>query len=942
MEFYTLIYTKYLSDIDANIYLYSHNKTKAKVCVIKNDDNNKYFTIAFRTPPKDNTGVCHILEHSVLCGSNKYPIKDPYKELLKSSVNTFLNAMTYSDKTMYPCASTNDLDFKILMDVYLDAVFNPLIYKNKEIFEQEGYHYEVKENKIICNGVVYNEMQGIYSDPEQILYHEILKSLYPGSSYGFESGGYPKEIPNLSYEEFLDYHKNYYHPSNCYIYLYGNCDVEERLNYIALNYLNKFEYSNYNTEIEKSKCSEIKEVKAYYEVNDTNKNDTYLSYNLVLSSNKDMKLILAIDLILTILLQNPNAKITKKLVELGICKDINVTFDDQILTPFISIVAYGSNKDKEKEFVKLLNEELNYYAINGLDKELLRNQIEYNIFKNKEFNLSANKGLSYILGSLASLLYDNSDCYSHLEVLKYYEMLKEEINTTYFNEVIKDYLLNNNHKSYVSLEPKVKENKVHEFKNNLDKEELNLANLRLKEYQEKEDSEEVLAKIPKLKISDLNKDIEEFKIKEIKDSYLLLHSDYSSHNLIYLKYLFNALNLSNDDILYLSLLSLILKHLPTSNNSSSDLVKKILKYTGGLSFRLSLLTTKEKGYKAYFTVSFSLLSENIKEANLLINDIINNTIFNDEIKLKERLEEIKINLETSLVDSSVGLALNRCLSYLDESFNFNENISGLNFYYFISNLVNNYDSLKKEIINKLERIKNIIFVKDRFLAHVTCDNFNLDSIKKEIDFTYNNLSDYKYNAKYIFKEDKLNEGFITDFTVNYVALGGRYEGEFTGQLLVLNNILNSSYLWDNVRVLGGAYGSNIKFMRNGLFGIVSYQDPNISKTYEIYYNIINYLENLELTEEKLNNYKVGTIGQLEQPLSIRSKGERALFDYLRGYSLEDNIRLKEEVINTTLFDIKNLKNVLINGFKDSVKCAIGNGKKIKKEAKIFKEIKLLQ
>ena len=491
MEYYTLINHKYIKDIDSDIYLYSHNKTKAKVCVIKNDDNNKYFTIAFRTPPKDNTGVCHILEHSVLCGSNKYPIKDPYKELLKSSVNTFLNAMTYSDKTMYPCASTNDLDFKILMDVYLDAVFNPLIYKNKEIFEQEGYHYEVKENKIICNGVVYNEMQGVYSDPEQILYHEILKSLYPGSSYGFESGGYPKEIPNLSYEEFLDCHKNYYHPSNCYIYLYGNCDVEERLNYIALNYLNKFEYSNYNTEIKKSKCSEIKEVKAYYEVNDTNKNDTYLSYNLVLSSNKDMKLILAIDLILTILLQNPNAKITKKLVELGICKDINVTFDDQILTPFISIVAYGSNKDKEKEFVKLLNEELNYYAINGLDKELLRNQIEYNIFKNKEFNLSANKGLSYILGSLASLLYDNSDCYSHLEVLKYYEMLKEEINTTYFNEVIKDYLLNNNHKSYVSLEPKVKENKVHEFKNNLDKEELNLANLRLKEYQEKEDSEEV-------------------------------------------------------------------------------------------------------------------------------------------------------------------------------------------------------------------------------------------------------------------------------------------------------------------------------------------------------------------------------------------------------------------------------------------------------------------
>ena len=484
---YELVQQKTLNDLQSEGYLLRHIKSGARVLLMENSDENKVFSIGFRTPPEDSTGVPHILEHSVLCGSKNFPVKDPFVELVKGSLNTFLNAMTYPDKTVYPVASCNDKDFQNLMHVYMDAVFYPNIYQHDEIFRQEGWSYnlESEEDALTYNGVVYNEMKGAFSSPEGVLDRVILNTLFPDNTYANESGGDPDVIPELTYEQFLDFHRKYYHPSNSYIYLYGDMDMEEKLNWLDEMYLSKFDTLEIHSEICMQKSFDaVKEVEMNYSIssNESEEDNTYLSYNKVIGTSLDRELYQAFQILDYALLSAPGAPLKKALVDAGIGKDIMGSYDNGIYQPIFSIVAKNANPEQKGAFVSLIEDTLSDIVKNGMDTKALEAGINYHEFRYREADFgNYPKGLMYGLQMFDSWLYDDEKPFLHVEAIETFDFLKEQVGNGYFEQLIQKYLLDNTHGAIVVVKPekgrtarldKELEEKLQNYKNSLSKEEV--------------------------------------------------------------------------------------------------------------------------------------------------------------------------------------------------------------------------------------------------------------------------------------------------------------------------------------------------------------------------------------------------------------------------------------------------------------------------------------
>ena len=457
---YEIVKKEDLTDIHSTGYLLRHKKSGARLVLIENDDENKVFSIAFRTTPKNSTGVPHILEHSVLCGSREFPLKDPFVELVKGSLNTFLNAMTYPDRTCYPVASCNDQDFQNLMHVYLDAVFYPNIYHKEEIFRQEGwnYHLEKKEGPLTYNGVVYNEMKGAFSSPDDVLEREIMNGLFPDNTYGVESGGDPNNIPELSYEEFLDFHRTYYHPSNSYIYLYGNMDMEEKLKFIDEKYLSAFDNLDVDSQIPKQPAfAQVKEFEKEYPVaeNEEEEGKAFLSYNMVVGDAMDSMLGVAFDVLDYALLSAPGAPLKKALLDAGIGKDIYGSYNDGFLQPYFSVIAKDARTEQKEEFVAVIRKVLQDIVKNGIDKKAILAGINYMEFRYREADFgSYPKGLMYGLDIIGTWLFDENEPFAQVKLLDIYNRLKEAVNEGYFEGLIQKWLLDNTHGSILTLVPK--------------------------------------------------------------------------------------------------------------------------------------------------------------------------------------------------------------------------------------------------------------------------------------------------------------------------------------------------------------------------------------------------------------------------------------------------------------------------------------------------------
>lgn len=950
MDAYKKIEERYIEEVNSTCSVYEHIKTKAKICTVKNDDRNKVFSIAFRTPAINSCGLTHILEHSVLCGSKKYPVKDPFVELMKSSLNTFLNAFTFPDKTVYPLASLNLEDFHNLMDIYLDSVFYPKIYEKKEIFMQEGWHYEIDDKgEIKYNGVVYNEMKGAFSDPEEILQREVLASLFPDTSYSLESGGDPKYIPDLSYEEFIEFHKKYYHPSNSYIYLYGDLDMESELNYLDKEYLSKFEYSDFDTKIKyQPKFRKIREKEVYFESDEEN---AFLSYNVAFPTTLDNKLMLAVDILTTALLYTPGAPLKEALIKANLGDSIESSFDDGLLEPILSIYTTNSKVEDNVRFINLIDTKLTEYVNGKLDHKAIEALIKFFEFKAREQSFSASmpKGITINIDILSSYLYDDTKPFSKLEELKYYDELLEDLNNNYFEEVIDKYILNNHHKSYVKLigKPGIQEkeelrikNKLNKFKKSLSEGEFNKLIKEyndLKIYQMTDSTKEELSTLPKLKLENIDIKPLDPKFEILNNDYDILFSDYKINGITYATYYFDISNLNFEDLKYVSLFTKLFIHFSTKKHTYVKLNELIQLYTGGISSAVKTYIDKDNKPRIQLCFTYSALKHNISLADSLLHEMIFERIY-DKKRLKELLTEISTHYHNSLASAASSVAVARALSYIDEASYVKDEMVGLNFIYFLDDLIKNYNKKYDYIIEKLNKVPSLLS-KSNFILGVTSTRSDYEMIKDIFHNFYLGLNDSLNYEKYEFIPEVKNEGLIAPFDVNYNAMVSIVDYELKGYHVLASNIINNNYLWPKVRVLGGAYGASMSFGENGVYTVSSYRDPHVKKTFDSFNGIYEFLDNLTLTEDELNSYKIGALGSMQAVLHPKALAVLARSRYFSGKTLEDSKRLIDEVINASLSDIKKTIDIVKKANENSVICSIGSNQKLRRTKNLFKTIR---
>ncbi len=955
-----------VEDVQSDGFILRHKKSGARIAILSNNDDNKVFYIGFRTPPEDETGVPHIIEHTTLCGSKKFPVKDPFIELAKGSLNTFLNAMTYPDKTVYPVASCNDQDFKNLMDVYLDAVFNPNITKYEEIFKQEGWHYELtgKDDELKINGVVYNEMKGAYSSPDEVLSSQIYRSLFPDNTYSKDSGGNPEYIPKLTYEAYLDFYHKYYHPSNSYIYLYGDMDVVERLVWLDKEYLSLYDYKKVNSEINKQPAfDEIKNVEAQYSItmDDSQENKTYLSYNRVVGDTLDEMLYQAFDVLDYALVSSPGAPVKQALIDAGIGDDVYGSYDAGILQPVFSFVAKNANASQADEFESIIENTLKEVVKTGINKEALLAGINSSEFKFREADFGQfPKGLLFGLNCLDSWLFDDMKPFIHLECLGTFAKLRKAVDTDYFEKLIQEYLLDNTHGSSVTVKPKrglgnereeALAKELSDYKASLSDEEIKKLiedTEHLKKYQEEPSSDEDLRKLPMLTRADMKKNAMPFS--NIEDELLdvkVVRHDIESNGIDYISFLFDAGDFAQSELGYLGFFTNALGLVSTERYSYTDLANATNIYTGGISTgTASHPDIKDRDNFVFkFEVKLKVLEKNLDKALELMEQMLLSSDFTDTKRLGELVAQIKARLQANLSSSGHLVAAMRSMSSFSRYALYQDELKGVAFYRSICRIEKELSESPKSVSDKLAAIAKKLFARNRMLISFTGNNEAYGNAKPSLEKViagFNKMSAVGNQAEVHFNTAK--EAFIDASQIQYVAKAGDFicEGyEYTGALRLLRIILSYDYLWINVRVKGGAYGCMNTFLRSGESYFVSYRDPNLSDTLDVYDRIPEYIKSFSPDERDMTKYIIGTFSALDTPMNPEAKGSRSLSAYLEGITYEQIQKERNEILNAQPEDIRRLADLVEAVLKKDSICVIGNENMIKESAGLFENVEKL-
>lgn len=968
LDAYEVMLQKELKDLKSEGILLKHKKSGARVLLVSNDDENKVFTIGFRTPADNSTGVPHIIEHTVLCGSEKFPAKDPFVELVKGSLNTFLNAMTYPDKTVYPVASCNDKDFQNLMDVYMDAVFHPNIYKHEEIFRQEGwsYHLEEEDGELTYNGVVYNEMKGAFSSPDGVLDRMILNSLFPDTTYANESGGDPDIIPELSYEEYLEFHRTYYHPSNSYIYLYGDMDMEEKLKWLDEEYLCKYDVKEVHSEIGfQQPFDKMHDISAKYSVssNEPEEDNTYLAYNKVVGTSLDKELCLAFDILDYALLSAPGAPLKKALMDAGIGKDISGSYDSSTYQPIFSIVAKNANAEQKKAFVEVIESTLRRIVENGIDKKALEAGINYNEFRYREADFGGYpKGLIYGLQMFDSWLYDEMQPFMHVESLETFKFLKEQINNRYFEDLIQKYLLDNTHGTIVVVVPergltakmdaKLKE-ELQAYKESLSKEELHKLvekTTKLEAYQEEPSASEDIEKIPMLERADISTEIAPIYNEEMTLAGVpVVFHEIETNGIGYLELLFDLSGIPEELLPYAGVLQAVLGIIDAEHYEYSELFNEINVHTGGIGTSLELYTdvtkAKEKAFRATFEVKTKALYDKIPFALQMMIEILTSSKLGDEKRLKEILAMNVSRLQMKFLSSGHVVAAMRAMSYCSPISRFKELTSGVEYYRFLSKLNDDFENEKNVLIENLKKLTKMIFSKDNLMVSYTATREGLAGLEEELAKVREGLYEaQKEETRCVIHCEKKNEGFQTSSKVQFVAQAGNFLDagkEYHGALQILKVIMSYEYLWMNIRVKGGAYGCMSNFNRIGEGYFVSYRDPNLKKTLEVYAGVPEYLRNFTVSERDMTKYIIGTISNIDQPMTPAAKGDRSMNLYMNHLTEEMIQEERMQILRATQEDIRNLAEIAEAVLACDQICVIGNEEKINDEKEVFGEVTAL-
>ena len=969
LKAYEVIQKEDLSGIKSQGLLLKHKKSGARVLLMENDDENKVFAIGFRTPPSDSTGVPHIMEHSVLCGSRDFPVKDPFVELVKGSLNTFLNAMTYPDKTVYPVASCNDKDFQNLMHVYMDAVFYPNIYQHDKTFRQEGWSYKLEEpdGDLTLSGVVYNEMKGAFSSPDGVLDRVILNSLFPDTSYANESGGDPEAIPELTYEQFLDFHRKYYHPSNSYIYLYGDMDMEEKLRWLDEKYLSDFDNIELDSSIRfQQPFDRMREVVQTYSIasEESEEDNTYLSYNKVIGTSLDEKLYLAFQILDYALLSAPGAPLKKALLDAGIGKDISGSYDNGVYQPIFSVISRNANLDQKEEFIRVIEGTLREIAEQGIDKKALRAGINYYEFRFREADFgSYPRGLMYGLQMFDSWLYDDEKPFIHMQALPTFEFLKENVETGYFEELIQKYLLDNTHGSIVIIRPEKGRTarmdrelaeRLKEYKESLSEEEVKelvKATKELEAYQEEESSQEQLEKIPVLSRADISREIAPVFNDEIDaDGVKVIHHNVETNGIGYVSLMFDLSGIEEELLPYTGILQSVLGIIDTTNYEYGELFNEINVNTGGIGTSLELYTdvtrVKEKEFRATFEIRGKALYPKMNVLFSMMREILMESRLEDEKRLKEILAMLKSRLQMSFLSSGHTTAVLRALSYTSPVAKFKDDTDGIGLYEKVKEIEEDFDGCKEELIRSLKEIARRIFRVDNMMMSYTSSREGLAPALDALAAVKGSLNagGEADHTACVIHCTKRNEGFKTSSKVQYVARCGNFiDGgqEYTGALQILKVILSYDYLWQNIRVKGGAYGCMSNFNRAGEGYLVSYRDPNLEKTVEVYEGVVDYLKNFTVDDRDMNKFIIGTMSNLDRPMNPAAKGSRSMNLYMNHITEEMLRQERAQILDAGQEDIRRLADIVQAVLDAGLICVIGSEEKIEQQKQLFGEVRIL-
>ncbi len=950
-----------VDEINATVNIFEHEKSGARLFNLQNDDDNKLFSITFKTPPDDDTGLPHILEHSVLCGSRKFPVKDPFIEINKGSLNSFVNAFTYPDKTMYPCASRNEQDFYNLMDIYLDAVLFPNIYNTPETLMQEGWHYELneKDGEITYKGVVYNEMKGAFSSAEQMLMRKNGHYLYPDTPYKNESGGDPEVIPNLTSEQFLAFHKKHYHPSNSYIFLYGDGNLDKQLQLINDDFLSNFDKIDIDMTIPLQKpFDEPREVTETYPVTpgEDESEKTLFGFNFMTDLTTDPEHALALDILSYILVGTPASPLKKALLEAEIGKDVFGFSMNSIQQSSFNLIVKNSEADRSEKFKQVVLDTLQGLVNNGIDKKLVEAAITITEFKLREADTkSSPKGLFYNGLVLRNWLHD-ADPTAQLRYEEPLSKIKTALTTDYFEQMIETYLLNNNHRSMVILKPEsglVEKKgeelraKLADYKASLSNDEINQLveqTNELRIQQQTPNSPENLAKLPLLSLDEIDRKAEELPLveKEIDATKVLSHPIFTN-GIGYLNLYFDTTVVPQDKIPYIALLTEVLGMIGTENYDYSQLSNEELIQTGGIGFGASAVSEKDNHelYYPKLQVKSKVLIDKLPKLIELLDEITNRTNFDDPVRLREIIREAKSGLEMNISFSGTMYAVFRATAYFSPSAKYRELIDGISFYKFLADIDKNFETKSAEVIANLKNLCKLIFNRNNLLVSFTSSEDDYQHLEQHLGSYLSTLSsDKPKHFDYNFDLTIDNEAFMTPGQVQYAAKAYNFRKagyDYSGKMAVMSKIVHLDYLFNRIRIQGGAYGAMINFSRNGNMFMGSYRDPNLSETYKVYDQTVDYLNAFKDGEREMQKYIIGTIGDLDHPMTPSMKGETAASHYIANLTQEEIQQQRDDVLSVTAEDIRNFAKMIQDLMSTNCYSVIGSAGKIEQDKELFKK-----
>ncbi len=986
---FTVQSVEQLPEIDGEAYVLLHEASKAKLLYLKNEDNNKAFSIAFKTPPADNTGTFHILEHSVLCGSAKFPVKEPFVNLLKSSMQTFLNAMTFPDKTMYPVASTNEQDLLNLMDVYLDAVLHPNIYSKRAIFEQEGWHYELmpdsegKQPKLVYNGVVYNEMKGVLSDPESVLFDALSAALFPDTAYRFESGGTPEAIPDLTYEAFLDNHSRHYRLNNSYLCLYGNLDIETFLAFLDDKYLSPCANLNNNAAAPNDLSFQAPLVNfGQKKFMNTTPDNAGMVMGFVVGEAKDARRMNAASILLDALTGSNEAPLKRALLDADLANDIQAFGADSILQPFMVLELLGLKEGAAERFPQVVQETIAKLADEGLDSQILEASLSRAEFIQRERNIGVADGVALAMASLSGWLYDDSLAIAYLRYEDDYAFFRANLDTGYFENLMREIFLDNNHAASVELIPVATAEEVARKENRLTEQERLesvAANFSeedfkktedevalLRQAQEMPDNPEDLLRLPQLTLEDLSEAPHEIPPKEtVRDGVLCLRHQVPTHGITYAYRYFDVNSCTYEELPYLVILSMLLGKMDTSKHSAAEIDKLRKSKLGNMVFFVEVHDNQWDTNKPQvtLTLSSSALKEKVSSLGSLPKEILLETKFDDTSKILDVLLQKRVSLEQDFCNAGHSAAMQRVSSYYTPWGMLREQLNGVDFYLFIKDLIDNFDQRKEDLVETLRQLQQKVFTDHHSVVSFTGSDEDFEiywkaggllqvqddkpeatssatvsesSANTENRNTNKQISLHghegfgKYDNTLIASTPipaPQNEAFIVPSDVSYSALGFDRRNEnidYSGSWLVASRMLSYDYLWNEVRVKGGAYGVGFQVVRTGNMCFYSYRDPRVNETLERFKQSARWLSTCETPERELTGYLISTVAGVDTPLKARDFIRRQDGEYFAGIAPSFRQQIRTEVINTTENDLHVIGYALTNALEHAPACTFGN------------------